>query len=715
MGAWHWLADGASRIFDTSDFPARWHCGVWTDFHGWLHILSDLGVWSAYVAIPCVLLYFASRRRDLPFRFVFLLFGAFILACGTTHLMEAAIFWWPAYRLAGLIKLATALVSWCTVFALAHVAPQALALRSPRELEREIAQRREAEEKLRHAQVDLERRVEERTRDLAAANLHLQSEVAERKRAQQELHREREWFRVTLASIGDAVVVTDTEGRINFYNQVARDLTGWSDAVYGKTLTESFQIVNEQTRQPVADPVVEVLASGQLMGLANHTVLIAADGTERPIEDSAAPIRDENGDVLGVVLVFRDDTLRRTAETSLLEADRRKDQFLAMLGHELRNPLAALSGASQVLEAGQLPPEDAVEMQAIIRRQTLHMTRLIDDLLEVSRVSLGKLKLQLAPCELVATVRSTCADFQHQAADAQIHLNVDLPTQAVVVEADETRFAQILINLLQNATKFTPTDGSVTVSLRADQQSGEAELTVSDTGIGLEPDLLPHIFEPFQQTNRRAQHGKDGLGLGLALVAGLIKLHGGTVSAHSQGSGQGSQFTVRLPLLDKAPRPAPHVETAPVLSTPQAQDNDGSQSNKDTSEPPRLVALVIDDSPDASRAVEFLLKKLGCEVHTADHGQAGLQAAALYRPDLIICDIGLPDGMDGYQVAIHLRRDTSTRNTLLIALTGYGQDQDRQRAIEAGFDRHITKPVAPRDLAELVRNCAQQKGIGHSH
>ena len=296
-------------LFDTSDFPARWRCGNWTPAHGWLHILSDVSVWAAYFAIPLVLGYFAARRRDLPFRGVSLLFVAFILLCGTTHLLEAVIFWWPAYRLAGVLKLLTAVVSWATVLALVRVAPAVLAMRTPEELGREVAARTDAERRLTEANAELERRVGERTADLGRAVVAL-SEQKER-------------LRTTLASIGDAVITTDTGGRVTNLNAVAESLTGWATGeAEGQPLDAVFNVVNESTRQPVENPALRALREGVIVGLANHTVLIARDGTERPIDDSVAPIRCKAGELVGCVLVFRDISERHRQEAELRDRER---------------------------------------------------------------------------------------------------------------------------------------------------------------------------------------------------------------------------------------------------------------------------------------------------------------------------------------------------------------------------------------------------------
>jgi len=272
--------------------------------HGWLHILSDLGIWLAYLAIPCILGYFVLRRKDIPFRPIFWLFAAFILACGTTHLMEAIIFWWPAYRLAGVIKLLTAMVSWGTVMALVPATPIVLAMRSAEELQREISARRVAEDSLRRANFDLERQVEERTAELARANSTLRYE--------------REWLRTTLDSIGDAVMATDTDGRVTLMNRVAESLTGWSsgDAV-GQSLEKAFNITIETTGKVAESPVARVLLGGTARGSRNRTILMAKDGTKRSIDDNTAPIRSEDGNLIGAVLVFQDITERKRAEDEI--------------------------------------------------------------------------------------------------------------------------------------------------------------------------------------------------------------------------------------------------------------------------------------------------------------------------------------------------------------------------------------------------------------
>ncbi|HZZ80347.1 MAG TPA: PAS domain S-box protein, partial [Gemmataceae bacterium] len=362
-----------THLLDTNGFPPRWHCGEWTPEHGWLHVVSDLAVWLAYFAIPCILVFFVLRRRDVPFPTIFWLFGAFILACGTTHLIEAVIFWQPIYRLAGVVKLVTALVSWGTVFALVPIVPKALALRSPEELNREIAARIHAEEALRQANALLEQKVQERTADLAAANAALQEQKAR-------LH-------ATLVSIGDAVIVTDGEGRITILNPIAKALTGWDDDATGRPLDEVFRIVSEETGEKVESPVRQVLREGAIVGLANHTILIAKDGTQVPIDDSAAPIRRSSGEIVGVVMVFRDVFERRRAENAALKTQNifKLVHGIARIGHWEWNALTDENKWSPEIEslyglppggfeggyAGwsrRLHPEDLARAEAEVRR-----------------------------------------------------------------------------------------------------------------------------------------------------------------------------------------------------------------------------------------------------------------------------------------------------------------------------------------------------------
>ncbi len=1230
------MPDFFRRLFDTSDFPPRWQCGNWTAGHGWLHVLSDLGVWSAYVAIPCVLGYFVLRRKDVPFRFVFVLFGAFILACGTTHLMEAALFWWPAYRLAGLVKLLTAVVSWGTVLALVQVTPKALAMRGPQALEREIAARKEAEVALDAANAELRRQLEalrageERFRLLvegardhaifmldphgrvtswnpgaerikgyradeivgqhfsrfyppeavargwpeeelrrAAAEGRFEDEgwrvrkdgtrywanvvitalrdkagalrgfskitrdMTERREAEENARRlveeeaarrsaeehaaalweERERLRVTLHSIGDGVITTDAEGRVTLLNPVAEALTGWpAGEARGVPLEQVFHIVNERTRRPVENPALRALEQGVVVGLANHTVLLTRGGGEVPIDDSAAPIRREGGASVGAVLVFRNVSGRRRAEealtrerellrtivdripvmltiyepdkrllrlnpefervtgwssaeavglslmeecypdpsyrerverfmqscqpgwmdirmrardgrdvetswaniqltdgtrvgigiditerkraeealhratdelrivtesmaapvtrcsrdlkyvwankpyadwigrradqvvgrpiaeiigpqafdrllpyfdrvltgqvvryeeqvpfrgiglrwitavytptrdsqgacdgwvavvtdiddrkrmeqalrdgeqrlaaeldamtrlhtlstrllsadslTAALEdilenalalcradfgnvqlydpeadalvivvqrgfgpefleyfrnvrldegsacarametgerivvedvlldpdfaphrpvaaaagfravqstplktrdgrvlgmlsthyrsphrlperdrrlldlharhavdliervrfeealkaADRRKDEFLAMLGHELRNPLAPVRNAMGVLRLRCAADPAVARVLPLMERQVAALVRLVDDLLDVSRISRGKVELRKEAVDLTA-LAARAAETARPALDEQGHrFEEDLPVGPVWAEADPARVEQVLGNLLGNAARYTPPGGRVRLSLA--REGDEAVFRVRDTGIGIPPEDLPAVWETFRQAGRVEGRAPEGLGLGLTVVRRLVELHGGAVTVASDGRDKGSEFTVRLPALPEGAGTPPRSEAVEAPADPAGG----------------LRVLVVDDNRDAADSLALVLQLAGHETRTAGDGPEALAAAREFRPDAAFLDIGLPGGMDGYEVARRLRQEPGLEAALLVAVTGFGTPDDVAQARAARFDHHVTKPADPNLVRRLL---AERRG-----
>jgi PAS domain S-box-containing protein len=1231
-------------LFDTTGFPARWNCGNWTPGHGWLHILSDVAIWSAYFAIPCILGYFVLRRRDVPFPTVFWLFGAFIFACGATHLMEAIIFWHPVYRLAGGIKLLTAIVSWGTVAALVPTIPKALSLRSPLELEIQVAARQKAEDALRRANAELELRVQERTAELAETNAALQYEremlritlasigdaviatdtqgnvtflnpvaqtltgwsdkesngrpletvfrivnektrrtvenpairalrdgnivglanhttliardgaeraiddsaapirhedgslagavlifrdvtqrrkadlaarmlaaivessddaiiakdvngiitswnkgaerifgytaaetvghsvsmlaphdrademphilerirqgervehfdtlrrakdgqlvpisltvspvkdqdgeivgaskiardISDRKTAEEALREEKERLHATLNGIGDAVIVTDVKGVVTLMNPVAQKLTGWKDEATGRPLTDVFPIINEQTRQPVENPVNRVIREGSVVGLANHTVLIAKDGTQRPIEDSAAPVRGERGQVVGVVLVFRDATEQRQAqdavqqsqrrekeradeleallraaptpiwiahdpechhisgnpasfallglaegsnvsatspnhdpakrgfreyrgdrpipadelplqmaavgrtvngaevkfvfddgrvrhifgnatplrnpdgsvrgsiaafadvtplkeaeaalrqseerlaaelgamtrlhslstrllsatdlaaalddllenviattgadfgnvqlyspelqaleivaqrgfrpdflthfrlvrvdhgsacaramqrgertviedvgldagfephrhvaaaagyravqstpiktraggvlgmlsthyrsphrpserdqylidlyarhaadlierirfEEALKDADRRKNEFLATLAHELRNPLAPLRNAVELLQRSEGNAPVLEHARSIMGRQLDQMVRLVDDLLDMSRISQGKVQLRRERVELTAVVGSALEAVRPLLKDRDHELKVTLPSEPIWLDADATRLTQTISNLLNNAAKYTEKGGQIW--LTGEKEGGEAVVSVRDTGIGIGAQHLSQVFEMFSQVAPALERSQGGLGIGLSLVRGVVELHGGKVEAKSGGLGTGSEFIVRLPIVD-SPAPAP-------------EEPSGSQQK---SRPVRKCRiLVVDDNRDAADTMAMMLELMGHEARTAYDGLEALETADSFRPTVVLLDIGMPR-MNGYEVASHIRQKPWGKGATLIAITGWGQETDKRRALEAGFDHHLTKPVEAATLEKL--------------
>jgi signal transduction histidine kinase/DNA-binding response OmpR family regulator len=361
--------------------------------------------------------------------------------------------------------------------------------------------------------------------------------------------------------------------------------------------------------------------------------------------------------------------------------DQRKNEFLAMLAHELRNPLAPIRNAVGVLKAIGSDEPNLAKVRDMIDRQVTHMVRLVDDLLDMSRLARGKILLRHERLDLTSLVRDTVEDYRSLLVENKLGLEARLPDEPLGISGDGTRLAQVLGNVLHNASKFTAAGGSVTVELRA--ESDVAVLSVRDTGIGIEPHMLERVFETFSQADSSLDRSRGGLGLGLSLVRGLVELHGGTVQAASAGLGQGTEITLRLPLAESPPPPERRVVVAVDETSAQR-------------------VLLIEDNADTAESMRILFSLTGHQIQVAHTGLAGLEAVRSFRPEVVLCDIGLPGGMDGYAVARAIRHDASLREVRLIALSGYGQDEDRRRSREAGFDAHLIKPVDFLDLRRLL-------------
>jgi PAS domain S-box-containing protein len=761
--------------------------------------------------------------------------------------------------------------------------------------------------------------------------------------AQMRATERREILGVTLQSIGDAVITTDTEGRINYLNRVAESLTGWSHAeAFGKPLESVFKIVNEATRLPVENPAIRALREGVVVGLANHTVLIDKQGNEKPIDDSAAPIRDEVGKISGSVLIFRDVTAQRLAErerarqlitartlasivessddaiisksldgiiqswnaaaerlfgftseesigkhislvipadriaeedqiiaklkageridhfetervrsdgerifvsltispikdefgkvvgaskivrdvtqqrraerdrqrfvtvienstdfigicdldgipffvnqaglemvgldtveqarrvsvadfffpedqvrilneffpavtqnghgevevrfrhfktgearwmaykvftltdaadqpvayatvsqdvtrrkhleddlrqlaADLSEADRRKNEFMATLAHELRSPLAPMSNMVEVLKRADGDPETLARARDTIERQLGQMVRLVDDLLDVNRITHDRLELRKTEVEL-ATVIQQAIEAARPLIDSDAHnLRVTLPAQPVYLYADPARLAQVFGNLLNNSSRYTRPGG--TISIAAEQRNGEVVVIVKDTGAGIPQDKLATVFDMYTQVDRSPERLQGGLGIGLTLVKRLVEMHGGSVVAKSAGENRGSEFEVRLP----------------ILSTTADQISANAPAAADEPAAHRRV-LIVDDNRDSADSLAMLLRIAGNQTFMAHDGLEAIEAVEQYRPDVILLDIGLPK-LNGHEVCRHVREKSWGRDIVVIALTGWGQDEDRRKSEEAGFNGHLVKPVNYDELLELL-------------
>jgi PAS domain S-box-containing protein len=521
------------------------------------------------------------------------------------------------------------------------------------------------------------RRVEQRQR-------LLKQEIAERRKAELAEQEQAERLRVTLASIGDAVITTDSQGLINYLNGVAESLTGWTlNEARGQSIESIFKIINEKTRAAVENPVKRVLREGVVVGLANHTILISRNGAERPIDDSAAPIRDKHSDLVGVVMIFRDVTERRRAEQVLKEADRRKDEFLATLAHELRNPLAPIRNALEIIRVAGDDQQAVHQARCTMERQLGQMIRLVDDLLDVSRITRGTIELRKERVDLATIVRSAVETSKPLFDQVGQKLRLNLPHEPILVDADAMRMSQVFANLLNNAAKYTEPGGRIELTVKRD--GANVAVSVKDNGIGIPSSKLAEIFDMFTQVDRSLERAHGGLGIGLTIVKCLVEMHGGTIEACSAGHGQGSEFIVRQPI---------------ALETAQEKGPDNREEEPFPTIGRRRI-LVADDNKDAASSLAMLLKILGHDTQVAHDGQEALDKAASYRPEIVLLDIGMPK-MSGYDVCRRLREQFAGNDMIIVAVTGWGQEEDRQKSVEAQFDGHLVKPVEPRGLMTLL-------------
>ncbi|BAZ39202.1 multi-sensor hybrid histidine kinase [Calothrix sp. NIES-4101] len=591
------------NFFRTEPFIPHGHCYLWQTNLVWLHILSDSLIALAYYSIPISLFYFVRKRQDLPFNWIFLLFAGFIIACGTTHIMEVWTLWHPIYWVSGTLKAMTAIISVFTAIELFPLIPQALALPSPAQLEQanlqlqaQIGEKLKAEAQLRIYQNQLEKLVAERTNELTQANDQLQKEISERKRTEIALRQSEKQFR-----------------------QLA---------------------------------------------------------------------------------------------TQAEEANRIKDQFLAVLSHELRSPLNPILGWSNILLTRQLTPEKRTEALTIIERNAKLQAQLIEDLLDVSRILQGKLNLNTNQVDLksiifhaLETIRLaveaksinllfTVENSQFRVfpqplednQEAYLPLLSPISNPKFAIKGDAARLQQVIWNLLSNAVKFTPPGGRVEIKLEKVHQY--ACIKVIDTGKGISPEFLPHVFEYFRQADSATTRKFGGLGLGLAIVKQLVELHGGIVGVESPGEEKGTTFSVQFPLLE-------------VISANKRQDSpipvDLNFRNLQG-----INILVVDDDNDSRHFLAFVLAEEGANVIPAKSALEALEVLVSFVPDILISDIGMPE-MDGYTLISQVRHFLNGVMPKAIALTAYAGEYDQHKALEAGFAMHISKPAEPNELIIAIQ------------
>jgi PAS domain S-box-containing protein len=538
-------------------------------------------------------------------------------------------------------------------------------------LKREISDRELAEEALKEANQKLETRVNLRTAEVVYANSVLAASE--------------ERLRIALDAGRMGTWELDELGRLCHLDDVQASLLGLPNGTRTVSLRALVSLTYVEDEERVREAVerattMSVPVEGAVDYSHEFRIVRPSDGQVRWLHVKGRTFTTADGQ-LRRIGVSMDITDRKTVEQALQDADQRKNDFLATLAHELRNPLAPIRNAIELLRLkGPLQPEQKRSAD-VIDRQARALTRLVDDLLDISRITQGRLELRREPASLAAIV-DAAVEASRPLIDGGGHkLVIDVPDEPITLLADVTRIAQVVSNLLNNAARYSEPNGLVQVSVR--RRGGDAVITVTDAGIGIPPENIGRVFDMFVQLDRAQERGRSGLGVGLALSRQLVEMHGGHISAHSAGAGLGSAFEITLPIADEIEVSAPVTTT--LADAPMT----------------KLRLLVVDDNRDSVDSLSVLLRLMGNEVRMAFDGVEAVDVAGEYRPDVVLLDVGLPR-RNGYDAARLIRSEPWGRDIVLIALTGWGQDQDRRRSREAGFDHHLVKPVDPRSLMQLL-------------
>lgn len=643
------------------------------------HVVSDSLIALSYFSIPCSLIFLSWRRKHFANLPITYLFSAFILSCGVTHLFDILTFWYPLYIAQGLTKALTAVLSVSSAILLWPTIKWALTLPSPADLAT-LNQALQIQVSRSDAMVE-QLRIEVGERQIVEAALsHLNSTLEEQVVTRTgELIKSEERYRNIVETAEEGIWLIDAEAKTTFVNPALTKMFGYTaKEMLGKSLMGFMDAES---------------AAIAKMKLQSHNwggeekcefEFLRKDGLILSALVGCTPLLDANGNYTGALGMVTDITPRKEMEArldlqleTLREADRRKDEFLATLAHELRNPLTPIAIATGILQREGITPEQFKWCVGSISRQTKHLKKLIDDLLDVSRINRGLITLERQPVDLNPLLVDAVEMFAQKAEEKGQSITLFTLKDPIRIKADSVRLIQVLGNLICNAIKFSPRDTEITVSAMWDRSL--TFISIKDHGIGIALEDQPKVFGLFSQIKEPRSPSNDGLGIGLYLVKHLIDLHGGQIEVQSDGIGKGSEFIIKLPLL---------IDEALPSDAEEAKPSQGAKG---------LRILVVDDNLDAQATLAMYLELQDNQVQTASDGLKAITLAEAQRPQLIILDIGLPD-MDGYEVCRQIRQQPWGKGIVIVALSGWGQKEDKEKAFASGFDEHFTKPL---DLSAL--------------